>query len=70
MQLNTIGADTRGKQELDPAILRRVRVIVDDLRQTQELDESQHALQNNLIWQEDVTELSEIVADRKSARVA
>ncbi|MCX6767870.1 MAG: ornithine cyclodeaminase family protein [Candidatus Micrarchaeota archaeon] len=31
--VNAIGADAPGKQELDPEILKRARVVVDDLRQ-------------------------------------
>ena len=31
--INAIGADAKGKEELDPAILKRARVVVDDLTQ-------------------------------------
>lgn len=31
--INAVGADAAGKQELDPAILRDARVVVDDMRQ-------------------------------------
>ncbi|UCD09429.1 MAG: ornithine cyclodeaminase family protein, partial [Dehalococcoidales bacterium] len=32
--INAIGADGTGKQELDPKILRRAKVVVDDIKQS------------------------------------
>ena len=69
VHINAIGADTRGKQELDPAIFLRARVVVDDLRQAQELGESQHALSSGLVRPKDIhAELGEIVAGQKMGR--
>jgi ornithine cyclodeaminase len=43
--VSAVGADTPGKQELDPAILRRAAlVLVDSLSQCERLGELQHAL--------------------------
>ena len=32
--INAIGADAPGKQELDPAILKRARIVVDEIEQS------------------------------------
>src|SRR3954469_20415000 len=42
MHIAALGADTRGKQELDTAILRRAKVVPDDLGQSRTLGELQH----------------------------
>ncbi|OGP92942.1 MAG: hypothetical protein A2156_10335 [Deltaproteobacteria bacterium RBG_16_48_10] len=40
--INAMGADTKGKQEIDPALYRRSKVVVDDFKQCSELGETQH----------------------------
>jgi ornithine cyclodeaminase len=67
--ISAIGADTRGKQELDPRLLRRARVVVDDWRQARELGECQHAyrlgwLRDDGAW----AELGELCAGLKPGR--
>lgn len=39
--VNAMGADTRGKRELDPALLRQAQVFVDDLQQSRSIGELQ-----------------------------
>lgn len=41
--VNCVGADTRGKRELPDGLLRRVRLVVDDLVQSRQIGESQWA---------------------------
>jgi ornithine cyclodeaminase len=67
--ISAIGADTKGKQELDPALFRRARVVVDDWQQAREIGESQHAHRLGWLGADDVyAELGAIAAGRKGGR--
>lgn len=69
VHITAIGADTKGKQELDPALYRRARVVVDDWRQAREIGESQHAYRLGWLQEADLAaELGEIAAGRKPGR--
>jgi alanine dehydrogenase len=69
VHINAIGADTPGKQELDAAIVRRSKVVVDSLAQCVERGEIQTAIRQGLITRENVyAELSELVLGRKQGR--
>ncbi len=66
---NCIGADAPGKEEMDPAILRRSRIIVDDWEQASHSGEINVPISNGLITKESIwAELSEVVAGRKPGR--
>jgi ornithine cyclodeaminase len=52
--INAMGADTAGKQELDPALVAEATVIVDDLEQAISIGECQHAYKLGLISREHV----------------
>ncbi len=47
--INAMGADTRGKQELDPALVAGAAVFVDELEQAITIGECQHAFGAGLI---------------------
>lgn len=67
--LNAIGADAAGKQELDPAILPRAKVVVDDLAQARHSGEINVALAQGLFQVEQVyASLGDIVAGKKPGR--
>lgn len=67
--VNAIGADARGKQEIDPRLFTRAKVVVDRLSQCRELGDLQHPLRQGLIKEGDVhAELGEIVAGDKTGR--
>ena len=67
--VNAIGADARGKQENDPRLFTRAKVVVDKLSQCRELGDLQHPLRQGLIKESDVhAELGEIVAGKKAGR--
>jgi alanine dehydrogenase len=69
MHINCIGADAPGKQELDPAILKRAKIIVDDWEQAFHSGEINVPLTEGIIKQEDVWgEIGEIVAGLKKGR--
>jgi alanine dehydrogenase len=64
-----VGADNRGKQELDPALLASSTLVVDVLEQCAEIGELQHALAAGLMTREQVhAELGDVVAGRRPGR--
>ncbi|MBS7611736.1 alanine dehydrogenase [Candidatus Bathyarchaeota archaeon] len=69
MHFNCIGADAPGKEELDPAILRKAKIVVDDLTQASHGGELNVPLSRGLIRIEDVwAEIGEIIAGLKKGR--
>lgn len=64
-----VGADSGGKQELEPALVASSTLVVDVLDQCAEIGELQHALAAGLMTPEDVhAELSDVVAGRRPGR--
>ena len=60
-----VGADSQGKQELEPALLAGATLVVDVLEQCAEIGELQHALAAGLMTRGDVhAELADVVAGR------
>lgn len=69
VHINAVGADTRGKQELDPEILRTSHVVVDNLEQACRLGEMQHLADDMAGAQAYVAStLGDILAGRSSGR--
>ncbi|MFA4955545.1 MAG: alanine dehydrogenase [Candidatus Methanoperedens sp.] len=67
--INAIGADAPGKEELDPRILKRARVVVDDISQASHSGEINVPLSMGLISENDIfCELGEIIMGKKKAR--
>jgi alanine dehydrogenase len=67
--VNGIGADARGKQEIDPHLFPRATVVVDKLHQCRELGDLQHPLQLGLMREDEVhAELGQIVAGQREGR--
>ena len=66
-----VGADNEEKQEIDPALFARARVVVDDLAQCAAIGDLHHALERGVIQRAGVhAELSELVARRKCGRMS
>ncbi len=64
-----VGADSEGKQELDPRILRRARVVTDLSEQAARMGELQHALAAGMMSIGEVhAELGELIAGLKPGR--
>ena len=69
MHVTCIGADAVGKEELDPAILKRAKIVVDDWAQASHSGEINVPLSRGLITRENVwAEIGEIVAGLKPGR--
>ncbi|WP_321507344.1 NAD(P)-binding domain-containing protein [uncultured Methanoregula sp.] len=64
--INAIGADAPGKEELDPALLRRARVFVDDPRQAVHSGEINVPISRNLFREDEIAgTLGEVVTLKK-----
>lgn len=71
MHINAIGADAPGKQELDPKILGRAKVVVDDLEQVLHSGEINVPISKGLLGQDDIyADIGEIVAGKKPGRTS
>ena len=69
MHINCIGADAVGKEELDPEILKRAKIIVDDWAQASHSGEINVPLSNGVISKENIWgEIGKIVAGLKPGR--
>jgi len=69
MFIAAVGADSQGKQELEPALLASATLVVDVLNQCAEIGELQHALAAGLMTRTQVhAELSDVVAGRHPGR--
>jgi alanine dehydrogenase len=67
--INAIGADAEGKQELDPAILKTARIVVDDWAQASHSGEINVPLSKGYITPDMVYgSLGEVVAGKKPGR--
>ena len=67
--INAIGADAPGKEELDPGILKRARIVVDDTSQASHSGEINVPLSKKLITEKDICcEIGEVIAGKKKAR--
>ncbi len=67
--INAIGADAAGKQELDPAILKHAKVVIDNWAQASHSGEINVAVADGLITQKDIhADIGEIATAKKPAR--
>jgi ornithine cyclodeaminase len=71
VHITAVGADSPGKQELDPLILRRAEVVVaDSLSQCVERGEIAHALRSRCVRSDDVVELGAVIAGKVPGRLS
>ncbi|PTW51505.1 iminosuccinate reductase BhcD [Rhodovulum kholense] len=59
--LACMGTDTRGKQEIDAAIFARARVFTDEVAQSVEIGEAQHAVAAGLIGAGDIVQIGAVI---------
>jgi alanine dehydrogenase len=70
VHINAIGADAAGKQELEPAILKKAKVVVDSWPQASHGGEINVAVSRGLLTRKDVyAELGEVVSRQKKGRL-
>ena len=64
-----VGADSEGKQELDPRVLKECRVVTDLTAQASRIGELQHAIASGILAADEVhAELGQIVAGLRPGR--
>lgn len=67
--INAIGADAKGKEELEPSILKAATVVVDDIRQASTAGEINVPIANGLFTIDEIYgTLGEIIAGKKRGR--
>jgi len=70
MHFNCIGADAPGKEELDPLILKKAKIVVDDWEQASHGGEINVPLAQGIITKENIwAEICEVVGGLKPGRV-
>ena len=65
-----MGTDTKGKQELDPAILSCASVFTDEIAQSVEIGEAQHAVAQGLIALKDIISIGAVINGQHAGRVS
>lgn len=69
MHINAIGADAPGKQELEVEILKRAKIVVDDMQQALHGGEVNFAVSKGIISKKDIhATLGEVIAGLKKGR--
>jgi len=69
MHINCIGADAPGKEELEPEILKRAKIIVDDIEQAMHSGEINVPISKGILTEQDIwAEIGEVVAKIKPGR--
>jgi len=69
MHINAIGADAKGKEELEPAILKRAKIFIDDWEQASHSGEINVPLSKGLIAKGDIhATLGEVVSGKRAGR--
>lgn len=63
-----MGTDTKGKQEVDPALFTRATVFADEIAQSITIGEAQHAVGKGLIAEGDITPIGAVINGTHSGR--
>ncbi|MEO1105321.1 MAG: iminosuccinate reductase BhcD [Pseudomonadota bacterium] len=57
----TMGTDTKGKQEVDPALVGAATVFTDEIAQSISIGETQHAIAAEVIKEGDITPIGDVI---------
>ncbi|HQU68090.1 MAG TPA: ornithine cyclodeaminase family protein [Albidovulum sp.] len=66
--LACMGTDTKGKQEVEPALLARARLFTDEVAQSVTIGEAQHAVAEGIIKPEGITPIGAVIAGLAAGR--
>ena len=66
--LSCMGTDTRGKQEVEAALLARARVFADEVAQSVTIGEAQHAIAQGMIAADTIVPIGDVVTGRHPGR--
>lgn len=64
-----MGTDTKGKQEVDPALLAGATVFADEIAQSITIGEAQHAIASRLIADADITPIGAVINGAHRGRI-
>jgi len=65
-----MGTDTKGKQEVDAALIARATLFTDEVAQSVTIGECQHAIMGGLIQQSDIAELGAVINGGNKGRTS
>jgi ornithine cyclodeaminase len=65
-----MGTDTKGKQEVDPALVAAATVFTDEIAQSITIGECQHAIAAGLIGESDITPIGDVINARHPGRIS
>lgn len=65
-----MGTDTKGKQEVEAALLTRATVFTDEIAQSISIGEAQHAIAEGLIAQSDIQQLGAVINSTHAGRTS
>jgi len=68
--LACMGTDTRGKQEVDPALVAAATVFTDEIAQSTTIGEAQHAISQGLISEADITSIGDVINSTHPGRTS
>mgnify|MGYP001814573714 FL=1 len=63
-----MGTDTKGKQEVESALLGRATVFTDEVAQSVSIGEAQHAVSEGLIKESDITQVGAVINGTHAGR--
>lgn len=66
--LACMGTDTKGKQEVEPALLGRAAVFTDEVAQSVSIGEAQHAVAAGMLTEAAITPLGDVVTGKHPGR--
>lgn len=71
VHINAIGADARGKEELEPAILKKAKIVVDSWSQACHSGEINVPIRKKMLSRKDIyADIGEIVVGKKKGRIS
>ncbi|WP_373947129.1 iminosuccinate reductase BhcD [Paracoccus marcusii] len=68
--LACMGTDTKGKQEVEAALLGKASVFTDEVAQSVTIGEAQHAVAQGLIAPDDITQIGAVINGDRPGRVS
>ena len=63
-----MGTDTKGKQEVDPALIAAATLFTDEVAQSTSIGEAQHAIAAGLVNEGDITPLGDVINGKHAGR--
>lgn len=63
-----MGTDTKGKQEVEAALLGRAKVFTDEIAQSVSIGEAQHAITDGLLTADQITEIGAVINGTATGR--